>query len=444
MMSDEELRGKALLARTMFSEAFDAYMRHGFPHDELRPLSCTPSDGYGHYALTLVDALDSVLVVADDASQFERAVELLTASSSSVRFDVNANVSVFETNIRVLGGLLSAYLLAEERGLALVHLPRLLELAKDVGDRLLPAFETPTGLPYGTVNLRSGVPPGETTITSTAGATTFMLEFGVLSKLTGDERYAKAAKRAMLEMWNRRSAIGLLGNHIDTKTGTWIALDSSVGSATDSFYEYLLKAAIFFDDPDLQEIWAGAYETALEKLRVQGKWYLEVNMNSGLITAPVFDSLAAFWPGLQALNGDVLKAGETAEAFWRIWKSYGALPERLDLHTGNLIRRNYPLRPELIESLFVLSCAHPDRDKLVFQHMGASIIESLHHYCKAPCGYAALADVKSHAKEDMMDSFFLAETTKYLHLLFNLSHWVRSGRYMLTTEAHVFPIQRRF
>lgn len=62
----------------------------------------------------------------------------------------------------------------------------LLRMAEDIARRLLPAFDTPTGMPYGTVNLRSGVPEGETTVTCTAGVGTFILEFGTLSRLTGD------------------------------------------------------------------------------------------------------------------------------------------------------------------------------------------------------------------------------------------------------------------
>lgn len=62
----------------------------------------------------------------------------------------------------------------------------LLRLATDMGNRLLPAFDTSTGIPYGTVNLRSGVPKGETELASTAGAGSLVIEFEVLSCLTGE------------------------------------------------------------------------------------------------------------------------------------------------------------------------------------------------------------------------------------------------------------------
>lgn len=65
----------------------------------------------------------------------------------------------------------------------------MLRLAEDVAQRLVVAFDTPTGMPYGTVNLRHGVPAGETSVTCTAGIGTFIVEFGALSRLTGDPIY---------------------------------------------------------------------------------------------------------------------------------------------------------------------------------------------------------------------------------------------------------------
>lgn len=93
-------------------------------------------------------------------------------------------------------------------------------MAADLATRLLPAFDTPTGIPYGTVNLRHGVPPGETTITSLAGAGTHVLEFITLSRLLTDRpEFERAARGAMRAIWARRSSLNLLGNHIDTRTG---------------------------------------------------------------------------------------------------------------------------------------------------------------------------------------------------------------------------------
>lgn len=93
-------------------------------------------------------------------------------------------------------------------------------MAVDLANRLVPAFDTATGIPYGTVNLRGGVPPNETTVTSLAGGGTHILEFVTLSRLTGAPHFERLARGALRALWARRSALDLVGNHIDIQTGT--------------------------------------------------------------------------------------------------------------------------------------------------------------------------------------------------------------------------------
>ncbi len=128
---------------------------------------------------------------------------------------------------------------------------RLLDLAVDLGERLMPAFETKTSIPYGTVNLLYGVPQGETKIASTAGAGSLLLEFQVLSYLSGQGKFGEAAYAATKGLFQRKSAIGLLGKHINTETGQWSESLSGVGSNADSFYEYLLKSYLLFRDNEV-------------------------------------------------------------------------------------------------------------------------------------------------------------------------------------------------
>ena len=94
-------------------------------------------------------------------------------------------------------------------------------MAVDLGQRLLPAFDTATGVPYGTVNLRAGVPPGETLVTSLAGGGTHLLEFAALSRVTGLTEFERVARGALRALWARRSPLELVGNHIDIRTGGW-------------------------------------------------------------------------------------------------------------------------------------------------------------------------------------------------------------------------------
>ncbi|KAF6027896.1 EDEM2 [Bugula neritina] len=198
-------------AKRMFYHAYDGYMQYAYPLDELRPITCDGHDTWGSYSLSLIDALDT-LIVLGNYSEFRRVVDIILTKSD---FDKDINVSVFETNIRVVGGLLSAHLFSHRGGLDLepgwpCNGP-LLRLAESLARRLLPAFDTPTSMPYGTVNLKYGVPVGETPVTCTAGVGTFMVEFGALSRLTGDPIFENVASRAMDALWKARSPIGLVG-----------------------------------------------------------------------------------------------------------------------------------------------------------------------------------------------------------------------------------------
>lgn len=146
--------------KEMFYHAFDGYMEHAFPCDELKPLSCEGEDTLGGYALTLIDSLDT-LALLGDRERFTASVEWI---GKNLRFDINKTVSVFETTIRILGGLLSAHLIASDYNTGM-RVPsydgELLDLAEDLARRMLPAFDTPTGIPFGSVNLLHGVDENE-------------------------------------------------------------------------------------------------------------------------------------------------------------------------------------------------------------------------------------------------------------------------------------------
>jgi hypothetical protein len=312
-------------ARSMFYHGYNAYMQHGYPWDELRPLTCkerrwdrrergTLDDILGGFSLTLVDSLD-MLAVLDDRHEFQQAV---TRVIEIVRFDRNVTVSLFETTIRVLGGMLSAHsLLVGLEWDQVQQLPNatrlagadaeperwyhgeLLEMSADLGERLLPAFDTPSGIPYHRINLEYGVPAGEDTDTCTAGAGTLQLEFGLLSRFTGDDRFEQAANKAVRKIWSERSKLNLVGSAISVRTGKWTQQHASIGAGVDSFYEYLLKTHILFGDAEWLEMATKAYDAVNYHLR-RGDWYAEANMHQG--AAAMFgtkvSALSAFWPGM--------------------------------------------------------------------------------------------------------------------------------------------------
>lgn len=419
----------------MFQHAYQSYLDHAYPYDELRPLSCDGVDTWGSYSLTLIDALDT-LAVMGNYSEFRRVYALIAEQSD---FDADINVSVFETNIRIVGGLISGHLMAKRAGAPLEPgwpcAGPLLRLAEDVGRRLLPAFNTETGMPYGTVNLRHGVPSGETPITCTAGVGTVIVEFGALSHLTGNPIFEATAMRALRALFYHRSPLGLMGNHIDVQTGKWTATDSGIGAGVDSYYEYLVKGAQLLQRPELMQMFKVGQEAIDQHMR-HDDWHFWVGMKQGAVTMPVFQSLEAFWPGTLSLIGENMKGLKSLHNYHQIWKQYGFMPEFYNVPQGQASskREGYPLRPEHIESIMYLYRA--TKDPFLLQ-AGEDILRSIEHSARTECGYATVKDVRDHTLEDRMESFFLAETTKYLYLLFDTNNWIHNPGN--TAEIHDTP-----
>ncbi|XP_078608056.1 ER degradation-enhancing alpha-mannosidase-like protein 2 isoform X2 [Branchiostoma floridae x Branchiostoma japonicum] len=453
VMTVEEIHEYREQVRSMFQHAYDGYLQFAYPYDELQPLTCDGTDTWGSYSLTLIDALDTLLVMGNH-SEFRRVAQLL---ADTMTFDTDVNASVFETNIRVVGGLLSAHLLSRRAGVDLeAGWPcdgPLLRLAQDAARRLLPAFDTPTGMPYGTVNLRYGVPPGETPVTCTAGVGTFLVEFGTLSRLTGDPVFEKTAMQALQALWDVRSDIGLVGNHIDVTTGRWTAIDAGIGAGVDSYFEYLVKGYILLGRPELMDMFR-EYNKTINTYLKYDDWYMWANMKKGQVTMPVFQSLEAYWPGLQSLVGDVDSAMKSLHNYHQVWRQYGATPEFYNIPSSKAQekREGYPLRPELVESAMYLYRA--TRDPFLLQ-LGRDVVEAINHITRTDCGYASIKDVRTHQLDNRMESFFLAETTKYLYLLFDPDNFIHNdgghgdyvdtvngrcvldaGGYVFNTEAH--------
>ncbi|KAM6594269.1 hypothetical protein CsatA_001972 [Cannabis sativa] len=437
--------------RRMFYHAYDNYMNHAFPHDELKPLTKTFTDSlselgnlrlehlpqdYSGSALTLIESLSSLVIMGNN-TEFERAIIWL---SGNLKFNVDARINLFECNIRVLGGLVSAHMLATDSTNRLVrgaYKNQLLILAEDLGKRLLPAFDTPTGLPYAWINLKYGVMENETTETSTSGCGSLILEMGALSRLTGNPRYESAALRALRKLWSMRSSLNLFGTTLDVITGEWIEHSSGIGAGVDSFYEYLFKAHIVFGKEEFWKMFHSAY-VAVQKYFRHGPWYHEADMRTGKATYWQLTSLQAFWPGLQVLVGDVAAANSSHREFFYVWKKFGVLPERylLDHQMLHPTEKYYPLRPELAESTFYLYQATKDP---WYIEVGESIVNSLNLYTKVEGGFASIRDVTTMQLEDHQHSFFLAETCKYLYLLFDDSFLVNQN-YIFTTEGHPLPV----
>ncbi|XP_055778418.1 ER degradation-enhancing alpha-mannosidase-like protein 3 isoform X5 [Salvelinus fontinalis] len=440
----------------MFDHAYSNYMDHAYPADELMPLTCRgrvrglePSrgdvdDALGKFSLTLIDTLDT-LVLLNKTTEFEEAVRRVL---TDVRLDNDIVVSVFETNIRVLGGLLGGHSMAvmlKDTGYHMQwYQDELLHMAKDLGLRLLPAFNTSSGLPYPRVNLKHGIRgpesrTGTETDTCTACAGTIILEFAALSRFTGDPVFEVHARRALDFLWEKRQRnSNLVGTTINIHSGEWVRRDSGVGAGIDSYYEYLLKAYILLgDDLFLQRF--NIHYASIMKYISQPPLLLDVHIHKPLLPARTWmDSLLAFFPGLQVLKGDIRPAIETHEMLYQVTKKHNFLPEAFTTDF-RVHWAQHPLRPEFAESTYFLYKATKDP---YYLEVGRTVLDNLNRFARVPCGFAAMKDVRTGSHEDRMDSFFLAEMFKYLFLLFaeeeDLTFNVED--YIFTTEAHLLPL----
>ncbi|GAB1738505.1 hypothetical protein NU219Hw_g3311t1 [Hortaea werneckii] len=557
--------------RALFYHGYDSYMQHAFPEDELRPISCQPqtrnrenpadiglNDVLGNYSVTLVDSLSTLAILASDEEpvharralgEFQdgvrRLVELYgdgriredeedrgesgTKRSCGTRacgFDLDSKVQVFETNIRGVGGLLSAHLFASGELPIRGYDPQwvhgvdgeeviewddgwkydgqLLRLAHDLASRLLPAFSTATGLPYPRVNLRHGIPfyqdaeagvcrldgtstdPREITENCAAGAGSLVLEFTTLSRLTGDDRFERLAKKAFWAVWERRSSIGLLGNGIDSESGQWtIPALSGIGAGIDSFYEYAMKGSILLSGlpplsaedtstanttnhiqrildahpnspEDFLHVWDTVHASITRHILRSSPpekhpYYAQSDLLTGAPRYAWIDNLSAYYPGLLTLSGHLSEAIQSHLLFAALWTRYASLPERWQPHGGGTIDpsfRHWAGRPEFIESTYYLHQATRDP---WFLHVGEMTLKDIWRRCWTPCGWADLGDVVSGEKRDRMESFFLGETGKYLYLLFSERHPLNVGParggsadrpVVFSTEGHPLVVPR--
>lgn len=409
--------------KTEFLHAWTGYKQYAWGHDALLPISKGAHDWYGESLLmTPVDALDTLLVMGLDKESDETR-ELIATQLS---FDRDLDVKHFEIVIRLLGGLLSSYQMTGDA--------RLLALADDLGTRLLPAFDSPTGLPYVYVNLRTGKTHG--TESNPAEAGTLLLEYGTLSRLTGKPVYYEKAKRALVETYQRRSPIGLVGERFDVTSGAWTRTETHIGARIDSYYEYLWKCWRLFGDRDCLAMWNDSIAAANRYLpeEVDGMlWYGHVDMATGARVSSEYGALDAFMPGVLAYSGDLDRAKRLQASSFAMWQVHGIEPETYDYRKRVVTEAAYPLRPEIVESTWYLYRLTADP---AYRDMGRVLFDDFVKYTRTDAGFASLKSVVTKEKADDMESFVLAETFKYFYLLYAAPATLDPERVVLNTEAH--------
>jgi mannosyl-oligosaccharide alpha-1,2-mannosidase len=431
----EDWKALAADVRREFQWAWQGYVAKAWGKDEINPVSGTSQSFFveGHdLGLSLVEALDTLWTMGLDA-EFQAGVDWVKAN---LDFDVNGEAQVFETNIRLVGGLISAHLACGD--------PVLLAKAKDLADRLLKAFDaSPHGLPWRYVNLKTGAVRDPETNLAEIG--TYITEFGVLGQLTGDDRYFKIAKRAMKHALDRRSKIGLMAANIDARTGEFTSRAASIDVYADSFYEYLWDAWALFGDEDCKR-WAQectAAQLAHQAKRYDGRlWFPMVDFETGAVLNTAQSELAGYYAGLLGQVGHKAEGDDYLASFTELQASFGVIPESIDIASRQPRRKHTGLRPEYADACLNLWLL--DRNDR-YRALAAIHYREMKTTSRAAFGYTALKDITTRpmTQGDNCPGYWWSEQMKYYYLLFSDTPRIDYGTLQLSTEANVLRGFRR-
>lgn len=408
--------------------AWQGYKDYAWGNDDLRPLTKTYRNWYKQSMLmTPVDAFDTFILLGL-TKEAKEAKELIL---SRLDFNMDNDVQVFEITIRLLAGLLTAYENDSDK--------KFLTLAEDLGNRLMPAFNSPTGIPYRYVHLQSG--KIRDSINNPAEIGTLMLEFGRLSQLTGNNKYYDAAKKGLMYVFDHRSKIDLAGEQINAITGKWVSTQSHISGYIDSYYEYLYKSWLLFGDKDFKKAF-DVHNAAIKKYLIDKRsngWFMRhVDMHTGKETSTTYGALDAFYAGLCAFSGDIKTGAKIQQANYYMWTRFNMEPEEFNYATDSVSSAYYILRPENLESNFYLYRLTKN-EKYLWE--GKRMVMDILEHCKNEVGFASLKNVQTYEKMNSMESFFFGETLKYAYLIFAPESALDLKKVVLTTEAHPLKIK---
>ncbi|KAI0841532.1 glycoside hydrolase family 47 protein [Hypoxylon sp. FL0890] len=487
--------------KSAFITSWDAYFANAWGYDRYHPVSERGSqmspDGLGWI---IVDSLDTIMLM----NLTDRLAESRKWLQRKLNYNQDQDVNTFEMTIRMLGGLLSAHYLTTQLPNATsrrysVYLAKAVELA----DRLLPAYESRSGIPYASVHLSKakGVPShADGASSSTAEAGTLQLEMKYLSYLTGNDTYWRKAEMVMKVLSDNHAEDGLVPIFVNPESGRFTSREIRLGSRGDSYYEYLVKQ--FLQTSGQEPVYLEMWEEALEGIRKHLittakhsglKFVAELPQGIGGPLSPKMDHLVCFLPGLIAVGatrGHTLSEARTwpgwdqkkedqiqlaRDLMKTCWGMYavtetGLAPEIAWFHADEEDLRpapgNRPLastrnslaswkrdfiikpldahnlqRPETVESLFVLWRITEDP---LYREWGWKIFNAFEKHTKLSQkqGYTSVNNVNAvpPPPRDNMESFWLAETLKYLYLLFSPNDFLPLTEVVFNTEAHIFPV----
>ena len=377
-----------------------------------------------------------------------------------------------QVTIRVLGGLLSAYEATGERAL--------LSKADELGTQLLFAFYTPTGLPYGTVGLKSKTrynPKWSRGASTIAEVATLQLEFKALSRHTANPAYDAVAQRVAdylrgmpargAAFWPDDLPRGLYPMFISVEDGKFASNDITLGARADSLYEYLLKQWLLSGRTDQRM--RSMYDESVSAIRTHlvrrggarrcgNCTYIASWNHKSKVYKDEMDHLVCFVPGMLALGAwgataedDMILARELMATCVHMYthSPSGLAPEIAEFSHATRVRaqagaKHSLLRPETVESLFILWRLTGDP---IYREWGWTIFEAIDTRARvAGGGFSPVKDVTAATLtlDGRMESFFTAETLKYLYLLFGDGSAYKLDEYVFNTEAHPLRVHHDY
>jgi mannosyl-oligosaccharide alpha-1,2-mannosidase len=416
--------------RAQMKWAWQGYVECCFGQDQIKPVSGSAEPFFfpkgPPLGLTIVEALDTLYVMGLDAEAAQGVRWVL----DNLHFDIDGEVRVFETGIRLVGGLLSAWCATHEK--------KLLMLAKDLADRLSPAFtKSPTGMPYRFVNLKTGAVHDAQSFPAEIG--TYIAEWGTLSRALGDKRYFDMAKRAVKALFDRRSKIDLVADTIDIETGAWKSRRASIGPPSDSYFEYLWDGWQLFGDADFKH-WYVVHAAAIAKYqaRMSGGdlWFPQVDFETGAVIDHHQSELASFYAGLLGQGGDMARGKAYLASWAKVQARYGVLPEGYDFAKAAPDRITNELRPEFADSCLNLFLLDPD-DR--YRELARIHFEKMKETSRAPYGFTIIDDVAASpmSQGDLCPGYWWSEQMKYYWLLFSNTDRFDYKTNYLSTEGNI-------
>ncbi|OAA55117.1 mannosidase MsdS [Cordyceps fumosorosea ARSEF 2679] len=480
---------RAGAVRAAYKTAWAGYYKYAWPHDELLPISNTYVDDRAQWGLTPIDGLDTAIVM-NDKDIVNTILDFIPTVDFTTTRKVGETISLFETTIRYIGGLLSAYDLLKGPYKRLANDPKkvdaLLTQAASLADTLSIAFDTPSGIADGYLVLNPSRKISGAASSNLAEVGTLILEWTRLSDLTGNPKYAQLAAKCEAHLLAPKGSPeawpGLVGTDISTTNGTFLNSAGGWSGGADSFYEYLIKMYVY--DPksygQYRDRWVAAADSTMEHLAsnpTSRKDLTFLKQFNGQNTEPVTGHLTSFAGGNFILAGTVLKEDKYTQFGLALAESYfatytatasGIGPETfrwVDTAANTSTQQPpadqasfyakagfwvdggaYILRPETMESLYYAYRATGDKK---YQDLAWSGFSAIAKRCRVGSGFSGLRDVRREdggGFDDLQQSFFLAETLKYAYLIFADDTPVQvkgdgANQFVFNTEAHPFKVR---